>query len=126
MPPFKRMKRHRILVVDDDEAIRQLYRSALMLAGFVVDTAADGVGALRRIDEKRPDLVVLDLHLPMMDGLAVLSEVRANSNTSSLPVIVVTGADFQHAVTDASALLHKPCEPEELIAVIERHLKPAA
>jgi len=120
------MKRQRILVVDDDKAIRQLYRAALMLAGFAVDTAEDGVGALRRIDEACPDLIVLDLHLPLIDGLTVLSEVRANSETSSVPVIVVTGADFQHAVTDASALLHKPCEPEELIAVIERHLRPAA
>ncbi|MGH9370749.1 MAG: response regulator transcription factor [Vicinamibacterales bacterium] len=122
------MRRHRILVVDDDRGIRQLYRAALMLAGFQVETAEDGLGALRRIDEGRPDLVVLDLHMPRIDGLAVLSELRANSDTVNVPVVVVTGTEYQFAPGDggASTLLKKPCEPEELISVIEHHLRSAA
>jgi DNA-binding response OmpR family regulator len=120
------MRRHRILVVDDDRDLRQLYRAALMLAGFQVETAEDGISALRRIDEERPDLVVLDLHMPCIDGLAVLSELRANSATFSVPVVVVTGTEHEFAPGEASALLKKPCEPEELISVIERYLRPAA
>lgn len=120
------MRRQRILVVDDDRGIRQMYRAALMLAGFEVVTAEDGLGALRRIDEGRPDLVVLDLHMPCIDGLAVLSELRANSDTYGVPVVVVTGTDHEFAPGEASALLKKPCEPEELISVIEHHLRSAA
>jgi DNA-binding response OmpR family regulator len=120
------MKRTRILVVEDDRTIRQLYRTALMIAGFAVDTADDGMGALRRIDEERPDLIVLDLHLPRVDGLAVLSELRAHTDTWSIPVVVVTGSDYQYAVAQATAILRKPCEPEKLISVIQEHLEPAA
>jgi DNA-binding response OmpR family regulator len=120
------MRRQRILVVDDDRAIRQLYRAALMFAGFQVETAEDGLGALRRIDEERPDLVVLDLHMPNIDGLAVLSEIRANSETIGVPVVVVTGTESNLAPDEASSLLKKPCEPEELISVIEHHLRSAA
>jgi DNA-binding response OmpR family regulator len=116
------MKRDRILIVEDDDALCQLYRSALTLAGFRVETADDGLAALRKIEARRPDLIVLDLHLPLVDGLAVLSELRANSDTWSIPVVVVTGADYQYAVAQASAILHKPCEPDTLISVIERHL----
>jgi DNA-binding response OmpR family regulator len=119
------MRRH-ILIVDDDPAIRQLYRTALTLAGFDVDTAADGDTALRKIDEHRPLLVVLDLHLPRVDGLAVLDELRANSDTLDIPVVVVTGAEYQYAVDQATAILRKPCEPEQLLSIIQQYLDPAA
>lgn len=112
----------RILIVEDERSVRQLYRAALTLAGFTVDTAEDGLSALRKIDDERPDLIVLDLHLPRLDGLTVLSELRANSHTWSIPVVVVTGTDNEHALRHASAVLRKPCEPEALLAVIERHL----
>lgn len=115
-------KRKRILVVDDDHAIRQMYRTALTMAGFRTDTASDGMSALRMIDERRPDLIVLDLHLPQVDGLTVLSELRANSDTGDIPVVVLTGTDFNGAVVQGSTVLKKPCEPEQLIDVIQRHL----
>jgi DNA-binding response OmpR family regulator len=120
------IRRKSILVVDDDRMLRQMYRTALLLAGFRVDSAEDGISALRRIDECRPDLIVLDLHLPRLDGLTVLSELRSNSDTWSIPVVVVTGADYQYAVAQANAILRKPCEPEKLLSVIEQHLTPAA
>lgn len=112
--------------MDDDSSIRQLYKTALLLAGFQVETAEDGLSALRKIEEARPDLIVLDLHLPQVDGLAVLSELRANSDTWNIPVVVVTGTDHQYAVAQASSILRKPCEPETLLDVIARHLNPAA
>jgi DNA-binding response OmpR family regulator len=118
--------RRRILVVDDDRSVRHLFRTALTLAGFDVDTAADGDTALRKIDARRPSLIVLDLHLPRIDGLAVLDELRANSDTSDIPVVVVTGAEYQYAVAQATAILRKPCEPEELISIIEQYVDPAA
>jgi CheY-like chemotaxis protein len=120
------MTRKRILVVDDDSSICQLYRAALSLSGFIVETAADGFGALVKIGEEKPDLIVLDLQMPHIDGLAVLDELRAHTDTLRIPVVVVTGTDQQCGVTQASAILRKPCEPEELISVIERQLQAAA
>lgn len=120
------MKRKRILVVDDDRSIRQLYRAALGFAGFDVVLAEDGFGALQKVDECRPDLIVLDLHLPRIDGLTVLSELRANTYTLDIPVIVVTGVSYQYAVAQATAVLRKPCAPETLLAAVQQHLHHAA
>jgi CheY-like chemotaxis protein len=120
------MTRKRILVVDDDHAIRQLYRTALSLSGFSVETAVDGLGALVKIDEEKPDLIVLDLQMPCVDGFAVLGELRANTDTGSIPVVVVTGTDPQGVAADVAVILTKPCAPEALISAIERELRPAA
>jgi CheY-like chemotaxis protein len=120
------MSRKRILVVDDDRLIRQLYRTALTLNGFIVDVAEDGLSALRRIDEQRPDLIVLDLNLPRVDGLEVLSDVRGNQTTLDIPVVVVTGGNYQYALAQANAILAKPCDPGKLIDVIERQPASAA
>jgi DNA-binding response OmpR family regulator len=120
------MSRKRILVVEDDRSVRQLYQTALTFSGFSVESASDGLDALRRIDEERPDLIVLDLDLPRVNGLAVLDELRAHRVTWSIPVIVVTGADYENGAAQASAILRKPCEPEALISAIEYHLQAAA
>ena len=120
------MSRKRILVVDDDRSICQLYRTALTLSGFSVEVAADGFGALLKIDAQKPDLIVLDLQMPRVDGLSVLDELRANTDTEEIPVVVVTGADHRRAASQATAVLTKPCEPEALISVIEHHLQIAA
>ena len=119
------MKRHRILIVEDDASVRQLFRTELALAGFDVDTSADGLSALRSIDEGRPDLIVLDLSLPRFDGRAVMRELRASRYTWSIPVVIVTGTDDGHAVAQAAAILHKPCSAEQLLRVVNTHLHAA-
>jgi DNA-binding response OmpR family regulator len=119
------MKRHRILIVDEDAAVRQLFRTVLALAGFDVETTADGLSALRSIDEGRPDLVVLDLALPRLDGGTVIRELRANHYTWSIPVIIVTGADDEFAVSKAAGILRKPCSPEQLLRVVNSQLRAA-
>jgi DNA-binding response OmpR family regulator len=119
------VKRHRILIVEDDAAVRQLFQAELALAGFDVDTSADGLSALRRIDEGRPDLIVLDLGLPRFDGGAVMRELRASRYTWSIPVVVVTGTEDAHAGAQASAFLRKPCSPEQLVRVVNSHLHAA-
>jgi two-component system chemotaxis response regulator CheY len=120
------MPRKRILIVDDDKSLQQLYRTALALAGFAVETADDGLGALQKIDIDPPHLIVLDLHMPCVDGLTVLSELRANSTTVTIPVVVVTGTDCPTAIADASETLRKPCAPDKLISAIEHHISYAA
>lgn len=111
-----------ILIVDDDAAFRELYRSALRFEGFQVLTASDGVEALRLIEGCTPALVILDINMPCLDGWSVLQELRAHSETKAVPVIVVTGADVSRAAERVVTVLRKPVTPEEIMPVIERQL----
>src|SRR5215207_5942226 len=112
----------RILVVDDDEAIRTSLRRGLALEGFRVVQAADGTEALRQAREELPDLVVLDLMLPELDGLEVCRRLREADD--SLPIIMLTARD---AVSDrvlgleigADDYLVKPFAFEELLARVK-------
>ena len=119
------VKRLRILVVEDDTALANMYRASLRLAGFEVATAHDGFTALSSIDANRPDLIVLDLHLPRVHGVAVLQDLAANPDTATIPVVIVTGTDITSAVAQTKAVLRKPCDPELLIAAIEHSLRAA-
>jgi two-component system response regulator MtrA len=79
-----------VLVVDDDEDTVQIMATMLRGEGFEVREAFDGASALRSIDERRPDLVLLDLMMPGMDGLEVLRRIRRDPRHPGLPVILVT------------------------------------
>ena len=119
------MKRHTILVVDDDPHFRELYHTALRIRGFNVTTASDGLAALESIAHDPPSLVILDLNMPRVDGWDVLRELRNNEATRAIPVIVVTGADVRRATLQATAILRKPVFPEQVVPLIERHLRVA-
>ena len=114
----------RILVVDDDESVRELVRDVLELEGHEVEVAADGFSALRRLAACRPDAVVLDVMMPGMDGYAVLSRIRSSTVGSDLPVIMLTAAaDDSHAWQAWSGgvdyFLAKPFEPTELLHFLD-------
>ena len=113
-------RRRRVLVVEDDGALVDRYRSALRFSRFDVDVATDGVSALRLIDQCVPDVVVLDLHLPRLRGEAILQEITCSADLCDIPVIIVTGTDTSPAVAQAAAFLRKPCPPDRLLSVIER------
>ena len=119
------MRKH-ILIVEDDRPLATMYRTALTFEGFDVAVAMDGLSALRHIDVRRPDLIVLDLHLPQLRGEAILREIQAHPELSDTPVIVVTADEAKAAVAQATAILRKPCMPDRLLSVIDRHLRPAA
>jgi DNA-binding response OmpR family regulator len=114
------MSKRRILVVEDDDALANMYRLALAVAGFDVEVAGDGLTALEDIDADHPDLVVLDLHLPQLDGDRILVEVAATPDTRDIPVIVVTGTDGP--IGGAFAVLRKPCDPGALVALVQETL----
>lgn len=106
----------RILVVEDDTDLRRLYRLTLTLAGYQVDDAADGLEALRRLESEPPALVILDLKLPDMSGLAVRQEIAAHAATRDIPIIIVTGTDIE--IPDVPCVLRKPVSPESLVQTV--------
>ena len=119
-------RRRRILVVEDDISLARLYRSALRFAGFDVAIATDGLSGLAQMDADAPDLVVLDLHLPILRGESILQEIAATPHLQHIPVVIVTGEDTHTAVAQATAILRKPCAPDQLLSVVAAHLSPAA
>ena len=84
---------HTVLVVDDSLATRELERSILETAGFKVDTARDGLEALKICRERRPDLVLTDVEMPNMDGFRLSLAIRQDDRLSDLPVIIVSSRD---------------------------------
>src|SRR4030095_7934637 len=79
-----------ILVVDDSALIRQVIIDALTPEGFEVSEAADGSAALRSVSGKRPDLIIADILMPVMDGWALCEEIRRAPATADLPIMVLT------------------------------------
>jgi DNA-binding response OmpR family regulator len=117
-----------ILAVDDDDRIRRLVQITLQSRGYRVSTAEDGLEALQMIDAETPDLVVLDVTMPRMDGIEVLRRVRAKTETTTLPVVMLTAKSQDEDVLEgqrsgADYYLTKPFHPLELIAVVEEALR---
>jgi len=113
--------RKTVLLVEDEEPLRRVLRDLLEREGFTVVEAADGVQALDEVDRSAPDVLVLDLNLPRLDGYGVLSHLRARPSTAKLPVIVLTAkGDEDNEVrvfeTGANDFLTKPFRPRALSA----------
>jgi two-component system response regulator MprA len=116
----------RILVVDDDRAVRESLRRSLSFNGYTVDLAEDGVEALEAITNDRPDAVVLDVMMPRMDGLEVCRQLRSTGD--DLPILVLTARDSvseRVGGLDAGAddYLPKPFALEELLARLRALLR---
>jgi len=114
----------RVLVVDDHPAMLGLIADALGRTGYTVITAENGRDGLTAAAEKKPDLVILDLSMPLMTGLQVLRALRSKLETELLPVIVLTGKETHADALDswmggADRFLTKPCSIAELIETIE-------
>jgi diguanylate cyclase (GGDEF)-like protein len=120
-----------ILVVDDSTAIRRILSRALLAGGYRVVEAEDGRAALESCRAERPDLVLLDVDMPVLDGHATLREMRADPELRSLPVLFLTartgGADVVVGLElGAQDYLRKPCEPAELVARVAMALRAKA
>ena len=116
----------RILIVEDDEDLRQLFRVALTLAGYEVEEAGDGLEALRRLDHAPPDLVILDLNLPLIGGAAVRQEIASHVFTRDIPVVIVTGSAGDLSAMNAACTLRKPITPDELVRAVRQCLASGA
>ena len=114
----------KILVIDDDAAVRSLVRDVLEVEGYEVDVAEDGFAGLRRLDAARPDCVVLDVMMPGIDGHAVLQRIRAGEGGTSLPVVMLTAAADDAQAWQAWSggvdyFLAKPFDPSELLRYLD-------
>ena len=112
-----------MLVVDDDEVIRQLIAVNLQLEGFDVATAVDGQDCLDRVVEVAPDVITLDVMMPRLDGWETAVQLRRSPDTAHIKVILITARaqedDKAHGTqVGADAYLTKPFDPNEMIRVV--------
>lgn len=120
----------KVLVVDDDAHIREVITFALKRAGYAVDTAKDGLEALRRIERDTPELVVLDILMPEMDGLEVCRTLRGGSAAAgrNLPILFLSSKDDEvdrvvGLELGADDYIVKPFSPRELVARVKAHFR---
>jgi two-component system chemotaxis response regulator CheY len=112
------------LVVEDSPTMRQLLAVSLRrLQGCRIVEAVDGVDALKKMTTEKVDLVITDINMPMMDGLKLITLIRENPRTRSLPVIIVTtegaDADRQRGMAlGADAYIAKPIQPSDLLRTV--------
>ena|ERR1700694_738080 len=108
----------RVLVVDDDAALLRMLRLSLQASGFKVSTATNGAEALDRLRAEVPNVVVLDLEMPVMDGRTFYREMRANGVNA--PVLILSAHDAKRGQRElnAEAFMNKPFDPSELVTVL--------
>jgi two-component system, OmpR family, response regulator len=115
----------RILVVEDDESMRELLRLHLSSAGYAVEVAEDAIAAGYSVLKAAPDLIVCDVAMPHMDGFELVAALRADAGVSNnLPVIFLTAErEGEGRARDLGGeFLEKPIRLEELLAAVWRHL----
>jgi two-component system cell cycle response regulator DivK len=118
-----------VLVVDDFEDNRAMYAEYLAYSGYSVEQAADGEEAVKLAQHLLPDIVVMDLSLPIMDGWEATRRLKADERTRRIPVIALTGhalASHSRGAREAGcdAFLAKPCLPEKLVEKVEELIHP--
>jgi len=119
--------RKKILLVEDNLELLQMLRVYLKQAGFGVSTAKDGLEALKKVRARMPDLIVLDLVLPQLDGFAVCEILRKTRATATIPVIMLTGLTssmtrYAGLESGATEFVTKPTSPDFLVSRIEHWL----
>jgi DNA-binding response OmpR family regulator len=113
----------RVLVVDDDEVIRQLIAVNLQLEGFDVSTAVDGQDCLDKVQDIAPDVITLDVMMPRLDGWETAVQLRKAPETAHIKVVLITAraqeVDINHGTNvGADAYLTKPFDPGEMIRLV--------
>jgi DNA-binding response OmpR family regulator len=121
----------KILVCDDDPLLVDLLQYRLAAKGYDVIVAEDGGKALRRLQEVRPDAILLDAMMPVVDGYELLRKIREDENTAKIPVIMLTARKQEQDILTALELgaddyMVKPFIPEELVARLARLLESGA
>lgn len=118
----------KILVVDDEKDVVELLSFLLKKDGYQVVSAHNGIEALEKVDSEKPDLVLLDVMMPEMDGYTVQTKLMENPTTRDIPVIILTAKgqlkDVFAMSSNVAAYMAKPFDPKLLRQKIEESLKP--
>ena len=109
-----------VLIVDDEPMTQDLLRLMLEPAGFRVTGAEHGLEALQKVQESKPDIIILDVMMPHMDGITVCKKIRSNAETADLPIIMLSGKTHLNAIEEglqagANRYLPKPMSRNDLI-----------
>lgn len=117
-----------ILVVDDSPTVRKLITTKLERSGYRVIQAVDGLDALEKINSAVPDLVLLDITMPNLDGYEVCKRIRSNEATKNIPVVMISGKDgffdkVRGRMVGSSGYITKPFGPETLMKTVESYIK---
>ena len=122
------LKSYKILIVDDEPLVIKLIEDTVKHDGYIVDSAQNGSGAFKKIDDFKPDLILLDVMLPDVSGYEVLSKLKASPNTWNIPVIIITAlsdkkAKYEALSKGADDFLNKPFDINELQIRIKNSIK---
>lgn len=116
----------RILVVDDDPDILKIVGSILSMSGFAVSSASSGRQAIEMLKASRPDLVILDLKMPEMDGYETCQQLQLDPQLASLPVIFLSAylnqAPLENLGAQVVDRIEKPFDPKNLVSRVRRHI----
>ena len=118
----------RILIVEDDLFIRELYERQLGLAGFSITTAADGPEGLLKVTAEKPDLLLLDIMLPKMNGLDLLKTIKGKDETKNIPVILLTNLGQDSVIKEGfnlgadGYLIKSAYTPDQIIEEVKKFL----
>lgn len=107
-----------ILIIDDDRALRTIFNKRLTNAGYTVSEAYNGAVGLEMALEKLPDVIILDIEMPVMDGIQALQNLRTTSQIQHIPVMLVTATSSAHQIEGtqlANLILQKPISTRELL-----------
>ena len=126
--PFPEKRCH-VLLVDDARDSREMYAFFLRAAGYAVHEATDGADAVAMAIELRPDVVVMDLTLPLLDGFGAIARLAEHPATAPIPVVVLSAHTFpdderRAREAGAAAFLAKPCHPDMLASEVRRVSEP--
>lgn len=116
-----------ILYIDDDEHYAIMIKTLLEMHGFIVETAYDGLEGLRKARETRPDLILLDMYLPRIDGLEVVEQLQGEAMTGDIPIVIISALPkhSSYRLLDGTGIrdvISKPFRIEELLRVLTKHL----
>ena len=117
-----------VLIVDDDPSVIGLVRSIMQAVGVRVESAADGEEGVAKAQRVTPDVILMDLAMPRLDGFEASRQIRADARTAHIPIVAVTGYDWDEAQARREgffSLVRKPYQPEQLVSAVRRALAPA-
>jgi CheY-like chemotaxis protein len=128
LPPDRTQReRPLILIVEDHSELRQLYVQELLLSGFDVIEAGNGADAITHTSERFPDVVLMDLSLPVLDGWEATRRLKIDRRTAHIPIVALTAHDGSGELQRATRagcdwFVPKPCQPQDLIEEVRRVL----